>query len=410
MAIETLHESEISERAGSTSEPHSSPTDRIEVILNDRVLFRPLTGVGHYARQLLNALRNEHASVSVYPCLSSVLSRPEPGAASSAGALTGRRLSLAERGGLRSWLRPVLQAAYGTVFRWKARQHQLYHEPNHVPIRCDLPTVTTIHDLSVLVHPEWHPADRVRWYEKGFEAGRQQTCRFIAASEFTRREMASRLGISAELIDVTYQAPRPGLRPRDEEAVRQVLSALGLPERFFLFVGTLEPRKNVDGLLEAFATLPAELRRQHPLVLAGAQGWRSAPLSEKLSALGLHNDTLPIDYVGDETLACLYTACTALVWPSFYEGFGLPPLEAMACGCPVIVSNAASLPEVVGDAGVLLDPRETAAWGDSMRRMAEDSEWREERKQLGPPRAARFSWKRCAEQTIACYRATLKSV
>ena len=396
--------------------------DRPSIILNDRVLFRPLTGVGHYVRQLLDALRDEADAIDVHPFLSSIVPArtPRPGLGGTEGdrrrrePLPSPSPSLRGRGvpppGLSRRLLRALDVPYRVAFRWRARGHDLYHEPNHIPIRCGLPTVTTIHDLSVLAHPEWHPDDRVRWYEREFDAGVRQTSRFIAASEYTKREMIQRLGVAAERIDVTYQAPRPAFTPKDAAAARQARSRFNLPERFFLFVGTLEPRKNVAGLLEAFAGLPQPVRRQVPLVLAGGQGWKMETLHDKLAALAVQDEVRLAGYLTDDALACLYSACTALVWPTLYEGFGLPPLEAMSCGCPVIVSNTTSLPEVVGDAGVLLDPQDVPAWTAAMRRMAEDNEWRDQCRRRGVQRAATFSWQRCARQTIACYQAALNAI
>lgn len=380
----------------------------LSVILNDRVLFRPLTGVGHYVAQLLTALRAHGDTVDVHGFLSAWKTPPKqrtqaPPAGSGGPSWRERVRS--------SWqLRRVLQGIYRTAFRLRTGGFALYHEPNHIPIRCNLPTVTTVHDLSVLVHPEWHPQDRVRWYEREFDAGRRQTRRFIAVSEFTKREMTSRLSVSPDIVDVAYLAARPGLRAAAEADVRRLRTDLDLPEQFFLYVGTLEPRKNVAGLLEAFAGLPRELRHRNLLLLAGGRGWKMEALQQQIAAHGLENETRLLGYVADDALAGLYTAATALVWPTFYEGFGLPPLEAMACGCPVIVSNAASLPEVVGDAGVLLGPQDIPAWTAAMQRMAEDGQWRTGWKGRGVEQAAKFSWERCALETIACYRAALAGV
>jgi glycosyltransferase involved in cell wall biosynthesis len=332
--------------------------------------------------------------------------RPERVAAPPGRSSRRRPLKL---GGSRKpwWLRRAMQGLYGGVFRMKARRYQLYHEPNHIPMRCDLPTVTTIHDLSAIVHPEWHPADRVRWYEREFAAGVRQTRRFLVASEFTKREMIERLNVPGEIIDVTYQAPRGAFGPREPGRIRSTLAKLNLPGRFFLYVGTLEPRKNVPGLLDAYAALPAAVRRELPLVVVGAWGWKQAELRAKLAERSLSSDVRLMGFIADEELACLYAACTAFVWPTLYEGFGNPPLEAMACGAPAVVSNVASLPEVVGEAGILLDPHDPLAWTDSMRRLAEDPAWRETRIRASREQAARFSWERCARQTAACYYAAL---
>lgn len=381
---------------------------RLRILLNDRPLRTTLTGVGHYIQQLLWAIDGANEPVQLNPFLFGCVLRRNW--RHSAHSPTDAVPKPASRGIGQSrkpyWLRRILDAGYGLAFRRTARPRRfdLYHEPNHIPIPCGLPTVTTIHDLSVLAHPEWHPSDRVRWYEREFSRGIRQSSRFIAASEFTRREIAQRCGVAPDRIDVTYQAPRPEFHPRPPGQCRAVRSALGLPERYFLFVGTLEPRKNLPGLLDAYAALPVTVRDRHPLVVVGAWGWSADSLRERLARRSLPAQVRVVGYVSDEQLACVYSGCTALVWPTFYEGFGLPPIEAMACGAAVITSNVASLPEVVGSAGVLLDPRETEPWSEAMLRMADDGPWRSAWSQRGLAQAQGFSWRRCALETVACYQ------
>lgn len=375
----------------------------MRVLINDRPLRQTLTGVGNYIAQLL--LHLPAAGVAQTPFFFTYLSRegwtpPTDGEAPSQPR---------DLGGSRKpwWLRSIMQSVYGAAFAMAARRYDLYHEPNHIPMRTGCPTVTTIHDLSVIEHPEWHPADRVRWYERDFLRGVERTRRFIAASEFTRRQMMSRLGIAAERIDVTYQAARPAFCPRAPEACEPVLQRLGLRPGFFLYVGTLEPRKNVDCLVQAFAALPADIRRRHPLVIAGAWGWKAEALRERLGSESLGETVKLAGYMSDEPLAALYSACACLVWPTLYEGFGLPPLEAMACGAAVLVSGVSSLPEVVGSAGVVLDPHSPEAWTSGMRRVVEDEDWRVSLREAGLRQAARFSWSECARQTVECYRKAL---
>jgi glycosyltransferase involved in cell wall biosynthesis len=397
--------------------PGDSERKKLRVILNDRVLFLPLTGVGSYVAQLQAALAALHEadnprapSVSVHPFMTKLVGPPRQSAPRRPPGATARALPATSGRRRPWWLRRILQDAYGVAFRMRAGGFDLYHEPNHVPIACRTPTITTIHDVSVLVHPEWHPDDRVRWYERGFARGCAQSVRFITVSDFTRREMTRALGIAPERIDVTPLAPRATLTPPPAEQIARVRSEYALPERFFLFVGTLEPRKNVAGLLEAFAGLPAGVRRTQPLVLAGGVGWKIETLDTLIERLGIRDQLHPIDYVDDDVLAVLYATATALVWPTLYEGFGLPPLEAMQCGCPVIVSDVASLPEVVGDAGVLLPPGEVSAWTAAMAQMSEDAAWRADWIRRGRARAATFSWGRCAAQTVAAYHAAVQSL
>ena len=389
------------------------------VILNDRVLFRPLTGVGHYTRQLLTALTatpdgpDAANVVEMRPFLTTLIGeshRPAPADAPAETPPQHKAPAPQKRAGrLAPALRQLLEIPYRFAFRLAAGRCQLYHEPNHIPIRCAIPTVTTIHDLSVIEHPEWHPADRVRWYDREFDAGLRQSCRFIAASEYTKQQMVARLNIAADKIDVTYQAPRPAFTPQPTARSNAARERLHLPAQFFLFVGTLEPRKNVPGLLEAYAHLDLPLRNRFPLVLAGGWGWKMDQLATLIDQFRLRDHVRLVGYLSDPTLAALYSCATALVWPTRYEGFGLPPLEAMACGCPVIVSGVSSLPEVVGDAGILLDPDDTPAWTAAMQHIAEDSVWRANWQQRSLERSATFSWRRCARQTAACYRLACQS-
>lgn len=386
----------------------------LRVLLNDRPLTRTLTGVGNYIAQVLTHVPRVTAAVSLRPfCLGylrrqswpaqSVAANPSPAVPLAPGPerhprdLSGGRWPW--------WARRTLQGGYRQLFRLAGLRNDLYHEPNHIPLRCGLRTVTTIHDLSVLVHPEWHPADRVRWYEEEFAAGLRQSRVLIAVSEYTKRDLVARLGVTPERVFVTYQAPRAAFRPRPAQEVAALRAQMALPERFFLYVGTLEPRKNLTGLLEAYAALPMGIRQRHPLLLAGAWGWKQEALRELLQRLALGDQVRTLGYLGDDSLAALYAACTAFVWPTLFEGFGLPPLEALACGAPVIVSNTTSLPEVVGDAGCLLAPRDQAGWTDAMRRAAEDGAWRATMAAAGPVQAGRFTWDAFAEQTIRAYEA-----
>lgn len=393
-------------------EPTGDGERALRVLVNDRPLRQTLTGVGHYIAEILTELPAADAMIHAAPFFFTYLSRKDwRGSHVSHDAPNGPAVRPTARhprdiGGSRKpwWLRRIMQGAYGGLFRLAAGRYDVYHEPNHIPMRCGLPTVTTIHDLSVLVHPQWHPADRVRWYEREFEAGVRRTRRFIAASEFTKREMVARIGVSPERICVTYQAPRAAFRRKEQPEIERTLGELGLSVGFFLYVGTLEPRKNVSGLLDAYGDLPAALRERFPLVVVGAWGWKQHELREQMERRGLSAHLRLMGYLRDEQMAVLYSACAAFVWPTLYEGFGMPPLEAMACGAPVIVSDVASLPEVVGEAGTLLDPHQRGAWCEAMRRAAEDADWRESTRAGSLEQAAKFSWQRCARQTAACYR------
>jgi alpha-1,3-rhamnosyl/mannosyltransferase len=178
-----------------------------------------------------------------------------------------------------------------------------------------------------------------------------------------------------------------------------------LPERFILYVGTNEPRKNVRGLLEAYSLLPEKAKKEHPLVLAGPRGWEKRDLFKRVQAMERQGLVKELGYVPEASLGPLMKAATLLCFPSLYEGFGLPPLEAAACGTPVVCSNGASLPEVMGEAAVYVDPRRPEDIARGLLSVLEDEALRDALKQRGPERAARFTWEKCAAQTIEVYHA-----
>ncbi|MBI5866439.1 MAG: glycosyltransferase family 4 protein [Planctomycetes bacterium] len=382
----------------------------LRVVIEDRPLRKALTGVGNYIAQLLTHLPAVEPEIAARPFLFTHVLRRDwrPAATAAPQAPPPPK----PRGDLRVpwWVRRTIQAGYDAAFRLLTHGYDLYHEPNHVPIRSGLPTVTTIHDLSVLVHPDWHPLDRVKWYESSFAVGVRQTRHFLAASEFTKSEMGRLLGVPADRVTVTYQAARDDFLNAGrlvESGGRPSLPA-GFPEHFFLYVGTLEPRKNVDGLLDAFAALSPQIRARHPLLIAGAWGWKADRIREKLGERRISEHVRLLGYLHDPELAALYSHCTAFVWPTWYEGFGLPPLEALACGAPVIISQAASLPEVVGQAGTLLSPDDTDAWAAAMRTAAESLDQHETRARAAIAQARTFSWERFVRDTARGYRAALE--
>ncbi len=373
----------------------------LTIAINDRPLRPPKTGVGHYVEQLLRWLPQVAPQHRYLGFFTDVLRRTPPQVETAVAAgVPGTPVDRPP------WLvRRILQAGYRIAFRLATGRGRcdLYHEPNNIAMRWRGPTVTTVHDLSVIRHPEWHPDDRVAWYQREFEPSVRQSSHFICPSEFTKRELMALAGVAADRITVVPLAPREPFCPQSSATVAAVRRRLSLPAEFLLFVGTMEPRKNIDGLLEAYAQLDAAGRRRFPLVLVGAAGWGVEGLWERAAGLGIQETLLPLGYVSEEDLAAIYTAARALVWPSWYEGFGLPPLECMACGTAVITSNAAALPEVVGDAGVTVDPSDTAALAEAIRALAEDDSRAADLAARGRDRAAAFTWARAAAAHITVY-------
>lgn len=373
----------------------------LTIAINDRPIRPPKTGVGHYVEELLRWLplvAPQHRYVGFF---TDVLHRRPPSIETA--PRTAPPGTPASRP---PWLvRRVLQTGYQVAFRIATgrRRYSLYHEPNNIAMRWRGPTITTVHDMSVVRHPEWHPDDRVAWYQREFEKSVAQTTHFICPSAFTKRELMDLGGVPDDRITVIPLAARESFSPRAAEKLEHLRRLLSLPKAFLLFVGTLEPRKNIDGLLDAYSRLPVPLRHHYPLVLVGAAGWGVSGLWDRAARLNIQQTILPLGYVTEDDLATLYTAAKALVWPSWYEGFGLPPLECMACGTPVITSTASSLPEVVGDAALTVDPHNNAALAAAIEQLIDDSQLHAHLADRGRARAAQFTWQRTAAAHAELY-------
>ncbi|MDA8220007.1 MAG: glycosyltransferase family 1 protein [Dehalococcoidales bacterium] len=283
--------------------------------------------------------------------------------------------------------------------------------PAHVlPVYRGCPSVVTIHDLGYLRFPEAHrPLSRwhLRW---GTAYSAHAAKRVIAVSAATKQDLIDRLGLSPAKISVVPEACPPGFEPLADPEVGQVIAGeYGLNPPYIVTVGTVHPRKNVTRLLQAFAAARKRNRLPHQLALIGQPGWRSDVIQSLIAELGLADAVIMTGYVPDEHLPSLLGAAEALVFPSLYEGFGLPVLEAMACRVPVIAANASSLPEVVGDAGLLVDPLDVDELAEAIGRLLGDERLREDLAERGYARARTFSWERAARDTLAVLTAAVGS-
>ena len=375
----------------------------MRVVINHLTAIRQKTGIGHHVAELVRSLRAQqpHDAFRAYP-----------GPLVAAGLRAWGRLRRARgtaRGSGMSWLHTLGRACMAWHFRtfWAGRAFDLYHEPNYIPLPWDGPTVATVHDLSVLLHPQWHPADRVAYFTQHFAAGLARCARLIAVSEFTRRELIETFGVPAERVHCVHNGIRPELRPLGAADLQPVLARLGLTPPYLLHVGTLEPRKNLLLLMRAYGDLPESLRSRCPLVLAGGWGWNAAELAEHYQSAARHRGVRLLGYLHDADLPALYNGARALVFPSHYEGFGLPPVEMLACGGAVIASTAGAVAETVGPRAYLVDADDRAGWRDAMARAITDDEWRTQLGRGGPEHARAFTWERCAQETYRVYEAAL---
>ena len=274
----------------------------------------------------------------------------------------------------------------------------LYHFPNFIihPLKKGK-AVVTVHDLSFRRFPQYTEPTNMRRLRKRFTYTLERADTIIAVSEFTKSELVELYDVASPRIAVIYN----GARPAPVKPLPGVL-----PGNYFLFVGTIEPRKNFATLLAAWRIVRSRLREKwnYKLLVAGGRGWRCPPAREQAKGKGLEDEVVVLDYVRGEHLPAIYSGAKALVYPSLYEGFGIPPIEAMAYGTPVIASTAPALPEVVGDAALLVDPHRPEAIADAIMRIHEDSGLREDLIVRGRKRAALFTWQRTAEETLSLYR------
>lgn len=270
-----------------------------------------------------------------------------------------------------------------------------------VPLACPVPSVVTIHDLAFIRFPQTFRAYNRTYLDFATRLSVRRAARVLVVSEHTRREVVGLLGVPHERVVITPNAVRAHFRPPAPAALERFRAQQGLPERFVLYVGTLEPRKNLPTLLEAYV----EVARQHdvPLLIGGGKGWLYEAIFTRLEELGLRDRVRFIGYIEEEQLPLWYAAASVFVFPSIYEGFGMPPLEAMACGTPVVTSNSSSLPEVVGDAGITVEPHDVAGFAAAIGQVLGDRELHAELRERGLRQARRFSWRTTAERTLRAY-------
>jgi glycosyltransferase involved in cell wall biosynthesis len=277
------------------------------------------------------------------------------------------------------------------------------------PLAAPCPFVVTVYDLSFLRYPEaFRPFNR--WYLRQFTANSVKRARaVIAISESTRQDVINLLGAPPGRVHTIYCGADEQFRPLPAAEIAAFKAARGLPDTFVLFLGTLEPRKNVAGLIRAYALWREQEPNAPPLIIAGGKGWYYRHIFGLVESLNLTNTVRFADYVPQSELPLWYNAASLFVYPSHFEGFGLPVLEAMACGTPVITSTVSSLPEVTGTDGAacLVNPTDSEALAGAMRHVTADRDLRMAMAQQGLDRAVGFRWDKTAQETVAVYRKAL---
>ena len=380
------------------------------IALDVRSLLQPLTGVGNYTFNLLWHIleQDEHNDYLLLGppgirrnLIEARLSREEKVLRLKQTAIGRvRRRSAQQR--LKMFMR------YGSIvfFRlnYSLRRANLFFGPNFFGFFSSSHlTVITVHDLSYLIHPDCIAKKTLRFLQKYMPKCLARADRIIAVSKNTKKDLVRLCGVPEEKISVVY----PGYNSevfRPAKIEHRILSdTFNLEPGYILYVGTIEPRKNLVTLLEAYRLL-GQRGITAPLVLCGPMGWKSEPFLTNLKSLRSTNTVRLLGYVDEQWLPLLYSGASCFVFPSLYEGFGFPVLEAMACGCPVVSSGVSAIPEVVGGAGLLLDdPRDENLLAEAVSRILEDQDLRAELRAEGIKQASHFSWRKTARETLKIF-------
>ncbi|RON59829.1 glycosyltransferase family 1 protein [Pseudomonas fluorescens] len=371
----------------------------MRIALNARILQAPRTGIGHYVAELVNALRNEtDVEVTLFHGWGWSSALPE-------AAMPGY-----------SRLTPLLRQIPGAyqARRWleqkrfdqgRAQGIDLYHEPSLWPLAFDGPTVITLHDLTHLHFPETQPLARLKEIERRLAIGVQQARLILTDSQAIADEAQAYFGLPAERFVVAPLGVAARFHPREANVISAVLKAHAVTAReYFLCVGTLEPRKNLSLALRAHALLPEGVRERFPLLIVGMAGWQREQFSDELRQALASGQVCLLGYLPDEQVAQLLAGARALIFPSLYEGFGLPVLEAMACGTPVVLTRSSAMPEVAGGAGNYIEADDADGLREMMSRLIDDQAHWQVCREAGLQQAQLFSWERCARATAGAYR------
>jgi glycosyltransferase involved in cell wall biosynthesis len=356
-------------------------------------LATPKTGIGHYTFELA------HNLATIAPEDEFELIAPVPLNISSVFP-PNLRTTLGRTGALRKrWW------TIGLPLHVREDRLPLFHGTNYmVPLWQRCLTVVTIHDLSLLLHSDTHREDLVRRAKRRLPTMTRVASHILTDSEAVKKEICEHLAVSPEKITAVPLAARPMFSPVPLDKTVETRRRLGVEDDFILYVGTVEPRKNLITLVRAFAELMKTTELRPQLVVAGQKGWLTDDLYTFVEESELNNRILFTGYVSDSDLASLYSSCKVSVYPSLYEGFGLPPLEAMACGAPVIASRIPVIMETALGAARLVAPTDLQELTAALVEMLKDPKAREHYSSAGCQRAAEFTWERTARQTLEVYR------
>jgi alpha-1,3-rhamnosyl/mannosyltransferase len=379
----------------------------VKVLLDVSAITLPLSGIGRYALELARHLPQAPDIEQLsYLRGDRVL-----------GSFDPRNLEApAPVGKFRGWIKPLLpyRLLLGPYRRRRARDlaaslrgydDHIFYSPNFsVPPVAGL-SVVTLHDLSVFHFPDFHPRDRVNYLREQIQSSAERADRLLTDSQFVRGELLQLFQLPGDRVTAIPLGVAPSFRPHTPGELAPVMAHYGLRAGgYLLSVGTIEPRKNLAGLLQAFRRLAPGLRQRYPLVIAGAYGWNSGTLMEEIRLLSRRAEVIYLDYVPEEHLPALYAGASVFSYFSFYEGFGLPVLEAMASGVPVVCAASSALPELCAGSALQADPQDIGAMASVLQRAVEDEDWRRVAIERGLARSRGFTWQSTTAALVDVFR------
>ena len=384
----------------------------MKVILNIEAVRFPLTGIGRYTYELGKALQAQPdiTQLRFFASGRFVPGLPDMNAGNNAdvvGDTTTVRLNAVKRWVQQNPLALRVYQQLSGLLRTnglKGSEDCIYHGPNFFLPKFAGPKVATFHDLSPFTWAHCHEPAKVQYLQKELSNTLRCADRLITDSEFTRQELAAFSGISADRIHAVPLAAAAEFYPQPAQELQPLLQKYGLTyQGYTLFVGTIEPRKNIATLLQAYEQLPMSVRQRWPLILTGYEGWNSADIHTRMQRAGQQGWCKYLGYLPAHELPGIFSGARLFAFPSHYEGFGLPVLEALSSGVPVVCSNSSSLPEVAGGVALLHTPEDVDALRQYLLQGLEDESWRIQAVTNGLAHAEKFSWQRCAAETVQVY-------
>lgn len=379
----------------------------MKIILSVEPVRFPLTGIGRYTYELAKELRLSDQVDDLKFFSGSRFLPALPSAVGESNKIHGIKRAMQKSALVLEGYRLVMP--YLRQRSLRDSKEYLYHSPNYYLPPFAGRSVATFHDLSPFTMAHCHAPKLVRYLQKELKATLVRADALITDSEYTRKELADYFAWPIERIYTVPLASSGEFHPRIPEVLRDTLVRHGLKVGgYSLFVGTIEPRKNIETLLDAYSRLPEAVRSRWPLILTGYHGWQNDAINARLETARREGWAHYLGFVPSEDLPLLFAGARLFTFPSLYEGFGLPVLEAMSSGVPVVCSNSSSLPEVAGDAALMCEPMDVDALTAHLLQGLEDESWRNQAIERGLLHAAKFTWERCAHETIQVYRKVLQ--